>query len=113
MGTKLVGVNELVVGLKKRTDLGAVKQVVKQNGSELQHKEKRAVPVAPVNGGTLKRSIGLEIADGGTAAIVEPTAHYGPYVEYGTRFMDAQPYAWPSFCKQKEQFKKDLEKLVK
>lgn len=63
-------------------------------------------------GGTLKRSIGIEITDGGMSAEVEPTAEYAPYVELGTRFMDAQPYLAPAFNDQKEKFKKDMKKLV-
>ena len=44
--------------------------------------------------------------------IVKPTMEYAPYVEFGTRFMEAQPYIGPSFNKQTEQFKKDLKKLM-
>ena len=45
-------------------------------------------------------------------AEVEPTADYAPYVEYGTRFMEAQPYLKPAFDDQKEKFKRDMKKLV-
>lgn len=38
---------------------------------------------------------------------------YAPYVEFGTRFMLAQPYLGPAFQKQLPIFKKDLSKLVK
>jgi hypothetical protein len=34
-------------------------------------------------------------------------------LEYGTRFMEAQPFVKPAYEVQKEQFKKDLDKLVK
>ena len=61
--------------------------------------------------GTLKRSIGLEIRDGGLTAEVEPTAEYAAYVEYGTRYMSAQPYMRPSCTAQKEKFKSDLKSL--
>ena len=64
-------------------------------------------------GGTLKRSIGLDITDGGMTAEVEPTAEYAAYVEYGTRFMNAQPYMRPSYNQQKEKFKSDMKKLVR
>lgn len=63
-------------------------------------------------GGTLKRSIGIEITDSGISAEVEPTAEYAPYVELGARFMEAQPYLKPAFDEQKEKFKKDMKKLV-
>ena len=67
---------------------------------------------APVDTGHLKRSIGLNMTDAGMTAGVQPTAEYAPYVELGTRFMEAQPYLKPAFNEQKEKFKKDMKKLV-
>lgn len=110
MSFKFTGVNELRAKLNKNTDLNGVKRVVAQNGSELQQKAQRN---APVDTGNLKRSIGLEIQNGGMTAKSEAGAEYAPYVEWGTRFMDAQPYMKPAYNQQKEQFKRDLDKLVK
>lgn len=107
---KIEGVDELMKALKKNVKLDDVKRVVKQNGSELQTAAERVVPV---DTGTLKRSIGLEIKDSGLTAEVEPTAEYAPYVEYGTRYMRAQPYLRPSLERQEGQFKADMKKLVK
>ena len=45
-------------------------------------------------------------------AEVEPKADYAPYVELGTRFMEAQPYLAPAFRDQIGQFRKDMKKLV-
>lgn len=109
MGIKLTGVRELQKKLKQNAVLDDVKQVVKHNGSELQTKAQRN---APVDTGNLKRSTGLGIRDKGMTAEVEPTAEYAPYVEYGTRFMNAQPFVGPAFHEQKEKFIKDLKKLV-
>lgn len=36
-----------------------------------------------------------------------------PYVEYGTRFMEAEPFVNPAFEKQAPIFIKDIEDLVK
>lgn len=110
MGVKFTGVNELRIALKKNTNLDAVKRVVRENGAEMQVKAQRN---APVDTGTLERSIGLDIMDAGLTAKVEPTAEYAPYPEFGTRFQEAQPYMGPAFKEQKEQFKKDMEKLVR
>lgn len=107
---KIVGMEKLQKKLKKNVRLDDVKRVVRHNGAEMQEKAQRN---APVDTGTLKRSIGLEITDSGMAAEVEPTAEYAPYVELGTRFMEAQPYLKPAFDDQKEKFKKDMKKLVK
>lgn len=67
---------------------------------------------APVDTGYLKRGIGLEIKDAGMTAEVEPTAEYAPYPEFGTRFMESQPYMKPAFDEQKEKFKSDMKKLA-
>lgn len=106
---KIVGIDKLQAKLKKNVRLDDVKRVVRHNGAEMQEKAMRN---APVDTGTLKRSIGLKITDGGMSAEVEPTADYAPYVELGTRFMEAQPYLKPAFDEQKEKFKKDMKRLV-
>lgn len=101
--------------------MSKVKQIVKDNGAALQEAAQRKAPVGTPQstgipgyvGGTLKRSIGLEIRDGGLTAEVEPTAEYAAYVEYGTRYMNAQPYMRPSYTAQKEKFKSDLKKLTR
>ena len=107
---KIEGIAKLNKGLKKRMDMSAVQTVVRKNGADMQKKAQRN---APVDTGTLKRSIGIDISDGGMTATVEPTAEYAPYVELGTRFMEAQPYLKPAFEEQKKQFEKDLQKLAR
>ena len=118
---KLEGMEKLQVKLKKNVQMSDVKRVVKANGAALQEAAQRKAPVGTPQstgipgyvGGTLKRSIVLEIRDGGLTAEVEPTAEYATYVEYGTRFMNAQPYMRPSYNQQKEKFKSDMKKLVR
>jgi HK97 gp10 family phage protein len=63
--------------------------------------------------GTTKRSIMLDFKDGGLTAEVEPETEYSPYLEYGTRFMEAQPFVRPALEVQGEQFVKDLKKLLR
>lgn len=109
-GIKIEGLDKLQKHLKKQCTLDDVRNVVKMNGAELQNKAKR---IAPVDTGTLKRSIGLEITEAGMTAEVEATAEYAPYVEYGTRFMKAQPYIRPSLEEQKKSFENDLSKILK
>lgn len=107
---KIVGIEKLQKKLKKNVDMADVKRVVRHNGAEMQAKAQQN---APVDTGNLKRSIGLEVTDGGMSAEMEPTAEYGPYVELGTRFMEAQPYLKPAFDVQKEKFKNDMKKLTR
>lgn len=70
-----------------------VQQVVRWAGSRVQQEAQQTVPV---DTGTLKRSIQLHIEDGGLTAVVEASTEYAGYVEYGTRFMAAQPYMRPA-----------------
>lgn len=44
---------------------------------------------------------------------VGTTMHYAPYVEYGTRFMEAEPFMKPAVDKVEEKFIKACEAMVK
>lgn len=110
MGITLKGAKELKVKLKNCQNTEPVKAVVRKHTAELQQK---AMQKAPVDTGALKRSIMLDISDGGLTGTVEPTMDYAPYVEWGTRFMSAQPFMKPAFDEQAPQFKSDLERLMK
>ena len=107
---KVTGIDELQMKLKKNVQMSDVKKVVRKNGSDMQ---KKAQKNAPIDTGTLQRSIALEMRDSGKTAEVEPTVYYGAYVELGTRFMNAQPYLKPAFNEQKEKFKQDMRKLAR
>ena len=106
---KLTGVQELQHKLKKNMDMAAVKKAVKLNGSEM---SKTAKEYVPVDTGTLKRSIRLDIQANGATAKVSANTDYAGYVEYGTRFQSPKLYMAGAFDKQKEKFKKDMKKLV-
>ena len=111
---KVDGLDELEKKLKANATLNDVKRVVRQNGSELQKRmQAKADFKMGYQTGTTKRSIGLEIKDNGFTAEVGPETEYAPYVEYGTRFMEAQPFVRPALEEQTAQFKSDLQKLVR
>lgn len=100
--------------LKENVTMDDVRRVITHNGQQLQSKMQRKADFAKgYQTGQTKRSIGLEFCDGWKTAEVEPTTEYSPYLEYGTRFMDAQPFVKPAFDEQKEKFKKDMDKLVR
>lgn len=107
---RIDGFDKLEAKLKRNMDLGAVRTRVRKNGSEMHKKAQKNVPV---DSGNLKRNIELDITDNGLTAEVEPTADYAAYVEYGTRFMEAQPYLKPAYDEQKKKFIKDLNELVR
>lgn len=111
---KVEGLKELEKALKDNVTMDDVKRVVKQNGSELQEKIQRNADFKMgYQTGETKRSVGLEIKDSGFTAESEPKTEYSPYLEYGTRFMDAQPFVKPAFEEQKKQFEADMKKLTK
>ena len=119
---RITGDKELLKKLSKNLDKTLVKAAVKRNGSQLEAKAKREAEkfrghyegkkfVKPT--GRLRDSINVELTDGGMTAEVAPHMEYAAYVEFGTRFMDAQPYLKPAFDEQIKDFRKDLERCVK
>lgn len=111
---KIEGLDKLQKALKENVTMDDVKQVVKHHGAALQARTmQKADFTKGYATGTTKRSIGLEFKDNGFTAEVEPGTEYSPYLEYGTRFMDAQPFVRPAYEEQKEKFKRDMDKLVR
>lgn len=115
MHVKINGLEDLIKKLGEMKAKTAVKLIVKQNGTALQSKmERNAVFVKGYSTGQTKRSIpvGAGFRDDGMTAYAGPTTEYAPYLEYGTRFMSAQPFVKPAWEVQKEQFKSDMRRLV-
>jgi HK97 gp10 family phage protein len=111
---KWEGLDKLQKKLKENVTMNDVKRVVRQNGADLQQKiQEKAEFTKGYQTGQTKRSVNLEIKDGGFTAESGPTTEYSPYVEYGTRFMDAQPFVRPALEEQASKFKRDMQKLVR
>ena len=111
---KIDGLEALEKKLKANMTLDDVKRVVRHHGAELQQRmQEKADFKKGYQTGTTKRSIGLEIKDSGMAAEVAPETEYSPYLEYGTRFMEAQPFVSPALEEQSPKFKSDMQKLVR
>lgn len=108
MNFNLRGMDELSAYLGRMANFDGAREVVKMNGAELQ---KNMMRQAPVDTGHMKRSITLTLH--GLTVRVTPTAEYAGYVEYGTRFMTAQPFVRPSFETQKQKFIDDLLRLMR
>ena len=108
------GLDKLQKKLKENVTLDDVKRVVRHHGADLQDRmQDKADFKKGYQTGQTKRSIGLEFQNSGFTADVGPETDYSPYVEYGTRFMDAQPFVKPAYEEQKELFKRDLQKLMR
>lgn len=111
---KIDGLKELEKKLKANVKMDDVKRTVRKNGMELRQKmQSKADFTKGYQTGTTKRSIGLEIKDSGLTAESGAETEYAPYLEYGTRFMEAQPFVRPALEEQAQQFKSDLQKLVR
>lgn len=111
---KWEGLEDLQKKLRENASMNLVKKTVQQNGQELRSKiQEKAEFTKGYQTGQTKRSVNLEIKDGGFTAESGPTTEYSPYVEYGTRFMDAQPFVRPALEEQASKFKRDMQKLVR
>lgn len=115
------GIDQLMKHLDRAISLEDVKRVVKTNGAALTNgMQKRAQFkghyengkfVSPT--GATRRSITMRIQEAGFSVLVMPMTEYSPYLEYGTRFMDAQPFVRAAFNYQKIIFKKEMRELVR
>ncbi len=113
-GIKVDGLDKLEKALKKNATLDKVKKLVRENGKDLQKGiQVKADFEKGYQSGTTKRSVGLEFSDGGMTADSGPTTEYSPYVEWGTRFMQSQPFVRPALEEQGQKFKADLDELMK
>ncbi|WP_270743528.1 HK97-gp10 family putative phage morphogenesis protein [Streptococcus infantarius] len=113
---EIKGDDILLRALQTAANMKAHKAIVKKYGGELQSAAKdKAVFAGHYEGkkfvkatGATKRSIKLEITDGGFAAKVTAGTDYSGYLEKGTRFMDAQPFMKPAFDVVQPKFINDL-----
>lgn len=110
---KLIGVEEMCKALDAEKKLKAVQTVVRHHGAKLQQEMmNRADFVKGYQTGTTKRSIKLEIRDNGLTAKVAPGTEYSPYLEYGTRFMEAQPFVRPALWAIRPKFIADIKTII-
>lgn len=109
-GITIAGLERTKARIHAALDTAVAKGVVKTYAAKLQ---REAMQKAPVDTGNLKRSIMLNIAEDGMEATVTATAEYAAYVEYGTRFMDAQPYMKPAAEKIRPEFQEAMKHAVK
>ncbi|MCO4605164.1 HK97-gp10 family putative phage morphogenesis protein [Streptococcus gallolyticus] len=103
------GDKELLSALEKMARTDVYKEVVKKSGADLQKKAKeKAVFTKGYSTGATKRSIDLQIENGGLSARVTAKTDYSGYLEVGTRKMEAQPFMQPAFNEVQPKFIDDL-----
>ncbi|MGF3072736.1 HK97-gp10 family putative phage morphogenesis protein [Facklamia sp. P9177] len=110
------GHEQLLGKFARMVTLDDAKTIVRENGKRLTNNiAKEAVFVKGYSTGETKRSIplGSGLRDGDLTAFAGPTTGWAVYPEYGTRFMEEQPYVKPGFEQTKLQFIDDLERLTK
>ncbi len=119
---KIEGMEALVKRLNSLAATGPqIRNVVKKNGAKLSNQTQSNMLSAYTGHyegnkfvkptGATRRSAGVEISDGGMTATVAPSTKYFPYLEYGTRFMDARPTLQPAFKMVGQMFVKDMKDL--
>ncbi len=113
---KITGLKELSSKLKKNRSLKDVRKVVLMNTAELEALMKVTTEGAFTKGyatGTTKNSIAMTIENTGLTGIVQPHTEYSMYVEFGTRYMSAEPFVKPSYTAQKVKFMNDMRRLFR
>ena len=114
------GLDKLEKKLIENVKMEEAKKVVRDNGLTLQgNVVKNAGEITFNKGyftGNLKQDVadhGLKLSDDGLTATVGTSAEYAPPLEYGTRYMEAEPFLKDPFEQTKKEFKADIDKLTK
>ena len=114
------GLDKLEKKLIENVKMEEAKKVVRDNGLTLQgNVVKNAGEITFNKGyftGNLKQDVagnGFKLSDGGLTAKVGSSVEYAPYLEYGTRFMEAEPFLKSPFEQAEKKFKADIDKLAK
>lgn len=72
-----------------------------------------AYQLSPVDTGNLRSTIAVEAYNRGELLRVIVTAEYAGFVEYGTRFSEAQPFLRPAIESVKSRLNRKLGQIVK
>lgn len=114
------GLDKLEKKLIENVKMEEVKKIVRDNGLALQgNVVKNAGEATFYKGfftGNLKQDVaghGLKLSDGGLTAKVSTTAEYGYWLEFGTRYMEAEPFLKPSLDTVGPQFEDDMKKFTR
>lgn len=109
---KLDGVNKAIAKIQsyETSKREAVSRIVATTAKRV---EAQAQALAPVDTGRLRDSIHTDIDTGGLGATVGTAVNYAVYQEFGTRYMDAQPFLFPSWEMYKKPFVNDIKKALK
>ena len=110
------GLEPLEGVLKENVTLNDVKRIVQKNGADLTNVMKRQTTKSYVKGystGDTAGSINMKVLNGGMTVEVATGTSYSPYVEWGTRYMEAEPIVQPSLDVVAPKFYSDLSRVMK
>lgn len=107
---KVKGLKEFLVFTEKIADdlEEQAIEVVKESTLET---EKKAKQLAPVDTGYMRNSINSTFTNGGKVGTVAVGADYAIFNEFGTSKIPAQPFMFPAFNQEKEEFLKKMNNL--
>ena len=108
MKIDIEGSDELVRSIRNRLGADRVVPVIRRNTSQAQAK---AMRLAAVDTGFMKRSITMRIDITGLAGYIVAGAEYSPYQEFSTRYMTGKPFMRPAAREQAPIFLSDLKNL--
>lgn len=113
---KVIGTDKLSKALQRKIGMPAVKEIISTNTARLQGQTVQNTATAYTKGyttGATRRSVRMEIQDGGLTGIVGMGKDYDPYLEVGTRFMEAEPALKPAYNQVKTKMHADIDRLMK
>lgn len=104
----LTGLTELIDTVTETKKLDDVKQAIKYHTANM---ARYALLNVPVDTGFLKRSEAIALMDAGMAGRVSFGADYGPYQEYGTRWIYGKFFLKKAYDRSSQEFIIDLERM--
>ena len=113
---KVIGTDKLSKALQRKIGMPAVKDIISKNTARLQGQTVQNTATAYTKGyttGATRRSVKMELQHGGLTGVVGMGKDYDPYLEVGTRFMEAEPALKPAFNQVKTQMHNDINRLMK
>ena len=102
-------IDDVISQLKRSADR-AVEQAMKELEKTAFEVEREAKLNAPVDTGMLRASI--TSTGSGSEYEIGTNIEYAPFVEFGTRYMAAQPFLFPAFEKGVRDLQKNIKKAV-
>lgn len=110
------GIEQTTTKLGKIADMTAVKAALKQNTVNLQENVIRRMPITYIKGystGFTENHTNSYFSNGGLTGKVILETSYSQYVEFGTRYMSAEPVMKPALNEIYPQFVSDVKKAAK